>query len=76
MYCDNLATTLSQPCDSFKIQGCAKVVKKHCGNAKVVTTLSFLYGENLYKKQSKLKEKLSVAVSRVASDLSRSQVTT
>ena len=30
--------------------------------------------ENLYKKHSKLKEKLSVAVSRVASDLSRSQV--
>ena len=30
--------------------------------------------ENLYKKHSKLKEKLSVAVSRVASDLSRIQV--
>ena len=30
--CDNVRTTLSQPCDSFKIQGCAKVVKKHCGN--------------------------------------------
>ena len=31
--CDNLATTLSQPCDSFKIQGCAKVVTRlHCGN--------------------------------------------
>ena len=31
--CDNLATILSQPCDSFKIQGCAKVVTRlHCGN--------------------------------------------
>ena len=31
--CDNLATTLAQPCDSFKIQGCAKVVTRlHCGN--------------------------------------------
>ena len=31
--CDNLATTLSQPCDSFKIQGCVKVVTRlHCGN--------------------------------------------
>ena len=48
--CDYLATTLSQPCDSFKIQGCAKVVTRlHCGNlvtmfgqpcANVWTTLS------------------------------------
>ena len=31
--CDNLATTLSQPCDSFIFQGCAKVVTRlHCGN--------------------------------------------
>ena len=47
---DNLATTLLQvalwqPCDIFKTQGCARVVKKHCG--KVVTTLSFLYGWNI-----------------------------
>ena len=34
--------TMSQSRDSFKIQGCDKVVLKHCG--KVVTTLSFLYG--------------------------------
>ena len=27
------------PCHSFKIQGCGKVEKRHCGN--LVTTLSF-----------------------------------
>ena len=40
--CGKLVTMFGQPCHNIATVSKYKVVKKHC--AKVVTTLSFLYG--------------------------------